>query len=326
MNLSKAFPLALAAFLFAAGCKQQATPDTPVTPDPADDETEIEFKAVKPMADYNQNADVPEGELAATLRVMTFNINTNFNDPAKSMDTPLVDVWGRRKEAQIHMIKDVLPDVIFMQEVIWNQVVYIWENTKDLYTFHTIEQKQGGNYFLGVMTKNGRVELVNKSTKWYSYSPDTPFIGFDGTTNCKAAALCELKDLLTNTTFYAIGCHFEPDGPLRANCAQLTAKWIDELASPGAPAFVCGDLNLTPDDEMLKPLYDVMKDAVDNAKYSDGRENCTYNRYGSTPYKNLDHIFYRNVTPVTYRVCNSATEWGYEFMSDHYPVFADIRF
>lgn len=305
------FPVLLLAFTM---CKPEK-----ITEEPA-------FEYIPDPADRSENSDIPRSELKNSIRMMTFNINAHFTDADENMDQPYAKVWQRRRDATVQMLRDKQPDVCFLEELIANQAAFLQTEVGDIYSFYNVQQKEGAFYYLGVLYKKERIQLKNLTPKWFSYNPDVPFQGFDpmNTSEVKCAALCEFRDKKTNNLFYAIGAHFVPSGDEREICASLAASWAEGLAGKDKPVLVMGDLNIHPDDAMLKPLYDVMKDAVDNAKYSDGRDNFTYNRYGSTPFKNLDHIFYRNLNCVTYRVVNSDRDYAVQYMSDHYPVFADI--
>lgn len=285
------------------------------------------FSYIEDPLDIDENSEISPILLKNSLRVMTFNINAHFSDIEENMDQPYPKVWQRRREGSVQMFLDKLPDLCFIEEFMGNQANYLKDQIGHKYTFHLVQQKTTSQYYLGVMYNAERLQLKKVTPKWFSYNPDVPYQGFDpeNSSNVKCAALCEFRDKKTGKTFYAIGAHFVPDGSEREICARLAAQWAEEIAGKDKPVLVMGDLNIRPDDSMLKPLYDVMYDAVDSADYSDGRENFTYNRYGVTPQKNLDHIFYRNLDCITYRVVNNPKAYCINYLSDHNPIFSDIK-
>ena len=77
----------------------------------------------------------------------------------------------------------------------------------------------------------------------------------------------------------------------------------------GLPMVLLGDFNVMPDDECLTDISALMKNARLSADKAD------------TP---IDYIFYKG-----FRRCRSfriVTESfaGYRYISDHYPIYADI--
>ena len=68
-----------------------------------------------------------------------------------------------------------------------------------------------------------------------------------------------------------------------------------------------------------------MGDAATSAPESDGPLVCTYSAFNPNYTKTLDHIYGRNVYFKTYRVVNDKTKYGVEYISDHFPLYADVQ-
>lgn len=283
-----------------------------------------EYTEIADPEDIDENSKVPAEELAGTIRIMTFNIN---NQTGKNSD-PFLTVWGRRRDPVVRMLKDKMPDVCFFQEIQGTMVNYIYDCMKENYWLISYDQKAGGTYKMGFLVNKNKLEVVKNEPKWFSETPDVPYSNsWDCPDYIKMAVLATFKIKATGKEFYAAGAHFFPSGTTgRTMCSTLMAQWAQENAGTTMPAICCGDMNIQNDDAMLKPLYNVMDDAVDHAKHSDGRDAKTYNRFGTTPYKNLDHMFYRNATPVTYRVVNDEKAYGLQYLSDHYAIYCDFNF
>ena len=96
--------------------------------------------------------------------------------------------------------------------------------------------------------------------------------------------------------------------------AEASVKKILQIASEiKTPILLMGDFNLTPDSEILKPLYEVFDDA---GKLIDG-ENFTYDSL--SPKIKIDYIMTRGMKNISCRVVK-------EVVSDHFPLFAELEF
>lgn len=259
----------------------------------------------------------------SSLRFMTFNIEHTVGT-AEADSTTSWAVRGPRVEA---MLMDIHPDIAFFQESQKDQLDSIELHLADTYDVVRYDQKGGGYYFMSFMYDRSKIELLSSEPRWFSPNPFEPFTsGQWNPKYTKMAVLAHFKVIDSGKEFWAIGSHFFPNGEMKIKCSELVNEWIQEKAPDAAPAIACGDMNLTPGDESLQPLYDIMSDAVDCAPTSDGRDTPTFNRWGRGKGKVLDHIFYKDFTPVTYKVVNDGQKYGQEFLSDHYAVYCDFVF
>ena len=115
----------------------------------------------------------------------------------------------------------------------------------------------------------------------------------------------------------------------RVKSANLNVARMKELAGEDATVFITGDMNCSyaADDasrEALTPYYQWMSAARDIAPAGDA---YSFNHYGSgtaTPKRNLDHIFYRDATAVSFRTITD--NYGVPYISDHYPILLTVLF
>ena len=255
------------------------------------------------------------------LRFMTFNIEHTVGTFEHDSTTS----WEARCRPVESMLMDIHPDVAFFQEIQKAHVDSIELNLADTYDIVAYDQKGGGYYYMAFMYDRSKIELLESEPRWFSPNPTVPFTSGEWNPKyTKMAVLARFRVKDGGKEFVAIGSHFFPDSDKKIKCSELMASWIEEKAGEKLPAIACGDMNLVPDEAPLQPLYDIMSDAVDNAADSDGRERATFNRWGRGTGKVLDHIFYRGMTPLTYRVVDDGEKYGQKYLSDHYAVYSDM--
>lgn len=105
-------------------------------------------------------------------------------------------------------------------------------------------------------------------------------------------------------------CHMGLENSERVNAVASLCKIIDEIT---IPLILMGDFNTTPDNEVLKPLYQRLNDTDSLA---DDMGAFTYPSYN--PEKKIDYIFYRDLT------CKNVTTVS-EIVSDHFPIIAEFN-
>lgn len=257
------------------------------------------------------------------LRFMSFNIEHTAGTFEKDSTTS----WAARCVPVETMLMDIHPDVAFFQESQGAQLDSLEKHLADTYEVVRYDQKGGGYYYMSFIYDKSKIELLESEPRWFSPDPTVPFTSGEWDPKfTKMAVLGHFKVLETGKDFWAIGAHFFPKGDNRIKCSECMVSWIGEKAGDKLPAICCGDMNLIPDHEMLQPLYDAMSDAVDNAADSDGRDRITFQRWGRGVGKVLDHIFYRNMTPLTYRVVDDENKYGLKYLSDHNAIYSDFVF
>ena len=104
-------------------------------------------------------------------------------------------------------------------------------------------------------------------------------------------------------------CHMGLENSERVNAVASLCKIIDEITTP---LILMGDFNTTPDNEVLKPLYQRLNDTD---LMADKKGAFTYPSYN--PEKKIDYIFYKGLT------CKNVTTVS-EIISDHFPIIAEF--
>ncbi len=122
---------------------------------------------------------------------------------------------------------------------------------------------------------------------------------------------CVLKSILKaeGKELCVLVCHMGLENSERINAVSTICRIIDET---DLPVILMGDFNTTPDDIVLRPIYQRLKDTD---ALAENKGCATYPSY--SPEKKIDYIFYRGL------VCEKAETYC-EVVSDHFPVIAEF--
>ncbi len=124
---------------------------------------------------------------------------------------------------------------------------------------------------------------------------------------------CVLKAILNveGKNICMLVCHMGLEPSERVSAVETICKIIDET---DLPLILMGDFNTTPDDFVLQPIYERLKD-TDDISLEKGM--ATYPSFD--PEKKIDYIFYRGLK------CKNVTTYC-EVVSDHFPIIAEFEF
>ena len=285
-----------------------------------------------------------EEDPASSLRFMTFNIRTGGKADG-STDEPGHEWKTVRKPAVLAMFAEIDPDVAVLQECRQEQlndleaalpgyVFYRYANDGVLKSGATetcqsnIFQNSGARSV--TMVRKGMYSMVQWGRFWLSDTPDVVST-FPETESKKVTLWLRLKELATDREFYVFNIHFVTPGKgdCLAKCAACTVSQIRDITgntgpdAAGKTVFLAGDFNAIETDSRIAAVPAFMKNARLDAPLSD--PSMTYNHFSASAsdWKRLDHIFYHGAVPSRHKVVNEA-KYGTDFISDHWPVFADF--
>lgn len=250
------------------------------------------------------------------LGLLSFNVRY-----VNQQDTGVLS-WDSRKAAAVCLVRDIAPDIIGFQEPKAPQVAFL---TESLPGYGHVELgrdagvKPDGGEHLMIMYRNDKYELLDQGHFWMSETPDSVSFGWDAM--CRRITVwVHLAEKGSGRDFYFFDTHFDHVGvEARRNEAIILARMMRDIAGDGTPVFVCGDFNMDISDTSMKPIMEWMSEACQEAPDTDTRQ--TFNGFGIDvrPLR-IDHVFYRNADPVSFRVVTD--DYGVEYVSDHYPVYA----
>lgn len=268
------------------------------------------------------------------LKVMSYNIRY-VNNIDKGINT-----WDARRQASNAMILDEDPDIIGFQEPRPQQVIDLRCDLGDKYamwgtTDAGFEPKTTGYTY--IMYRRDRFELKDMGYFWLSPTPDVPSRPEWNTTDrsYRNTVWVKLYDKKAGKDVYFFNTHLpykNPDNEARDACVRLNVERMKAIAGEDNPVFITGDMNCSydPNDTRRPSLvryYEWMHSARDEANNLTP-EVVSFNDFGNgNPSKvwNLDHIFYRNITPVDFAV-NNKSYLGVDYISDHFPITLTLKY
>ncbi|MCX4333900.1 MAG: endonuclease/exonuclease/phosphatase family protein [Bacteroidales bacterium] len=260
-------------------------------------------------------AGKPEGK--QTLTVMSYNIrNGEANDGTNS--------WRYRCPATIYMLRDQNPDIFGVQEAYSYQVEFITENLRNYKSVGVGREdgKKDGEH-MSIFYNKKTVSLVKWGTFWLSETPEEPSTGWDGA--CRRTATWALmKCRKTGKKFYYVNTHLDHVGKTaQREGLALIVNRIAKINPEGYPMVLTGDFNVTPDDAILTDLDKIMQSCRIAAEKTDN--SGTFNGWGHHS-EVIDYIYISGFSGCEEFTVVRKPYADFKFISDHYPVKAELIF
>lgn len=231
------------------------------------------------------------------------------------------------------------PDIFGTQEALHAQLLDL---EKGLKTYQWIgvgrdDGKQAGEY-AAIFYNPQRVELLEEGHFWLNETPDRPALGWDAAC-IRICTWGHFRDRLTKKDFYFLNLHMDHVGvKARRESAKLVMQRITAMTDGGKKlAVLTGDFNVPQTNELysLFTQSGVLKDCYIEARER-FVENGSFNSFNTQAYttERIDHIFVTPKTAVDAFAIRTDSRWQEDengqwtcrLLSDHYPLFARIRF
>ena len=252
---------------------------------------------------------------AQTITVMSYNIRSSTKN---EQDGP--NGWEHRKEAAAKMLLTERPDVVGMQEEMPDQEEFLRERLAAIYEGVSISRdpEKKADEACSVFYNKQKFDLIRTNTFWLSETPNVPSRGWDGKYK-RIVTYVHLKDKKSGQPYLVFNTHLDHKGVVaREKSLQLIADSAIAIGGDSVPMFVMGDLNVTPDAPELAPMWNNMKLTQREAPVTDTL--YTFHGYKPNKGKMIDYIFYRNASPLEFRILRDG--YGVPYLSDHYPIVA----
>ena len=260
------------------------------------------------------------------LKVMSFNIRYDNPD-----DGP--HDWPHRKDMVSRTITFHGVDIVGLQEVLDHQLQDLMTSLPD-YDWIGVGRDDGkkkGEY-APVFFRKTRLDLLEKGFFWLSETPEIAgSMGWDAACT-RVVTWGKFQDNVLNHTFYFFNTHFDHVGSrARTESAELLLEKIGAITG-GESVIVTGDFNCT----RLSKAYVILTRGNDDFQGLQDTQTIAQNgHYGGTqtfngfsdtvrPGRMIDFIFLLRTGPVLNHGI-IADRWDGRFVSDHYPVLAEIH-
>lgn len=286
-------------------------------------------------SDDDSGTVVPPEPEGTPMKVMSYNIrysNTTVDFGDNS--------WDARRQPSIDMILDEAPDVIGLQEPREDQRTDLIEALGSKYemfcaTDDGVEDRYTGH--TAIMYRKDRFTLLDKGHFWLSSTPDeVSRPGWNAEDQqYRTTVWVYLHDKEADKDFYFFNTHLpykNADNEARLNSVRLNVERMKEKAGRHTTVFITGDMNSSWHSSdgrrsCLEPYFEWMWGAREEAVNVNPKV-YSYNEFGQTKPGvtwNIDHIFFRNVNPLEFKVINSK-KYGVDYISDHYPITLTLTY
>jgi endonuclease/exonuclease/phosphatase family metal-dependent hydrolase len=253
------------------------------------------------------------------IRAMTFNIRLATGDDGEN-------VWSKRKDFAVKVIRKANPDILGVQEA---QPIQVDELVTALPEYTNVgvgRRPDGSDEFSAIYFRRDRFHLCDAGTFWLSDTPTVPGSTTWGNSLPRIVTWVRLLDRTDKRRLVAVNTHWDHESqPARLNSGKLLAARVHELSSNAEPVIVMGDFNATPNNPAMVALIEEgnLRDTFRIA-HPDETNIGTFNGFGRTPNgPKIDAVLVSPQWQVEDAEIVRVRD-GELFPSDHWPVTATV--
>lgn len=264
---------------------------------------------------YNDDENADDG--LPSIMIMSSNVRYG-----SAFETLEEDNWVNRRDAYCAMVNAIQPALMGVQECQGRQRTDILDRCPGYECVGRSRDDNANGEQVGIFYRSNLVTIDEWGTFWLTDTPDQ-VSKLPTASNYRCATWAKVTHLQTGKTFYHINTHLDLNEVrglemdvimnfVGANCANL-------------PVVLTADWNTADDDPIFEQMYETFQNARNTAVTGDayGTFNGFTNPNSTT---RLDHIFYRGFSSCA-RFVTVRQQWeGHRFISDHYPVYAIMKF
>ena len=269
--------------------------------------------------DYSKWYEDPEGtDGGRTVKVMSFNLRSaDSNDPG-------VNNWTARRPAVKAMLAAQSPLVMGTQECDPIQRKNIIEDDPRYAAIGVDLNGPGDCEECAVFYLKDSIEVLTHATFYLSNTPDVPS-RLNGTSNYRVCTWGKMKMKKGGQEFYFFNTHLEYSAAqLRQPEMDIILGKIKEIVTEEAPMVLLGDFNCDEDDAIYNGIKNYGFQSC-RTKALVGDSHKTHNGFGGYA-QTLDHAFYKGFAGVNKFVTDRYKYAGITYISDHYPIWASLKF
>lgn len=254
------------------------------------------------------------------LKAMTFNIRLATGDDGEN-------VWSKRKDFAVKVIRDAAPDVLGVQEAQPSQIDELVDALPEYVNVGVGRRPDGSDEFSAIYFRRDRFHLSDAGTFWLSDTPTVPGSTTWGNSLPRIATWVRLLDRTDKRRLLVINTHWDHESqPARLNSGKLLAARVHELSCNTEPVIVMGDFNAAPGNPAFVTLVEQgkLRDTLSVA-HPDEKDLCTFNGFGRTTNgPKIDAVLVSPQWKVEDAEIIRVRD-GELFPSDHWPVTATVR-
>ncbi len=258
------------------------------------------------------------------IKVMTLNVR--YDNPQDSVNT-----WPQRVQLVCNLITKERPDILGMQEVLWNQYAVLDSALKD-YSSIGVGRDNGARAgeMNPVFFRKDKFEMARTITFWLSDTPDVPGSTGWGASLPRIVTWLELVNKKNHEHFFYFNTHFADDSDsARIMSSRMLLNEVEMIAGE-YPFIVSGDFNMLSSSIgysiLTGPFESVplLKDSYTVSEKKPTGPAYTFNGFSDKRGQGrIDYIFVKNGMKVLDQGTVIKKEHGI-YISDHWPVKATI--
>jgi len=256
------------------------------------------------------------------FKVMSYNIRYPATEDYKSGNG-----WNDRKFGLIKLLHYHQPDIIGMQEVVYEQLVFLSENL-NRYNWFGVgrdDGKQKGE-FTPIFYDTTKFNFIEGKNFWLSDTPEKPSKSWDAALN-RIVTMVMLEFKLSKKRFYVVNTHLDHKGEIaREKSTELINAEISKLIN-NYPIILMGDFNTIPNSISYNNVVKLLKDSyliTKNSPYGPEGTSSGFSVCQDNQLNRIDYIFVSNDIEVIF-YANLTDSYNKNYYSDHLPVIIKIN-
>ena len=258
------------------------------------------------------------------IEVMTLNVR--YDNPEDS-----INAWPKRASQVCNFIQKEKPDILGMQEVLWQQYVVL-DSVLTEYTSTGVGRDDGAREgeMNPVFFRKERFDMVRTITFWLSDTPEIPGSRGWGASLPRIVTWMELVDKNSHEHFFYFNTHFAHDSDsARIMSSKILLREVNKITD-GFPFIITGDFNMLPTSKGYAILtgpdesVPLLRDSYVISEKKPYGPAYTFNGFSDKRGTGrIDYIFVRSGMKVLDHSTIIKKERGI-FISDHWPVKSTI--
>ena len=271
---------------------------------------------------YHDDSDNDSRE---ALCVMSFNVRYQATS-----DTG-IKAWSNRKEGVYEMLRSIHPTTFGVQEMDEQQLNDILSAMPE---YAVVQGEWSGvinsGAYNSIFYLKDSLDVERSATFWLSETPGV-MSAVPGCTNYRIAVWSVFRSKRTGTRFLHLNTHLENGSQIKHDNIRYEemvaiTQQMEKINTESLPWVMTADWNTGESD----PIFNTIIEGLDalsaraTAKRSDNSR--TFNNYGTTSKAQYDHIFYAGFAAASEFKTVTQRWSGLAYISDHFPVYAVLRF
>lgn len=251
------------------------------------------------------------------MKIVTFNLRCDHGQDGENC-------FVFRQPLILKTIERERPDVICFQEVLPHMAAWLKSSLADYYIVGCGRGEKLDSEQMTVAFRKEKYQLLDMRTFWLSETPAVPGSRYPSQSSCpRTCTDAVLLEEESGHVFRVLNTHLDHVGreARKRGLLQILRHAESVGLLPGIPMILTGDFNAEPDSEEMRPLSACP--GLVNATKDIG---VTYHGYGKADAPSqIDYIVLKGDLR-----CENVRKWTDEengvYLSDHYPVCAEISF